>query len=301
MRREAHRTGSLFITLTIDLWRGWTLVHRGELEEAEELLRAAVEETVRWGSEDAAQVYTTSIFGRMPADRGLFAEAHTALASTPHMPPGADPTNRLDDAYAYLALMEGDLGRAIEHTDPIADSGSPMVNPAWLAWRATRALALHGSGRAEEAVAVAEEDLHHARAWGAPGALGRALRTLGVVTGDAALLQESVGVLDGTTARLELAASLVALGEALAARGQAALERGHDLASVCGSPPLVDRARRALAAIGAPPPAPSAPALTDAERRAVALADARAIAQALYLTPHAAEDHLDRARRKLAV
>ena len=52
-RCAARRTapGSLFINLTINLWRGWTLLLRGELEEAEASLYAAVDETIRWGTE----------------------------------------------------------------------------------------------------------------------------------------------------------------------------------------------------------------------------------------------------------
>ena len=46
-------------------------------------------------------------------------------------------------------------------------------------WRSLKAEALARLGRPDEALALAREELELARAWGAPGALGRALRVLG--------------------------------------------------------------------------------------------------------------------------
>src|SRR5262249_6747245 len=50
------------------------------------------------------------------------------------------------------------------------------LNPAFLAWRSTAALAMHQLARTDEAQALAAEELGLARRWGAPRALGRALR-----------------------------------------------------------------------------------------------------------------------------
>ena len=46
---NAHR-GGLFAALTADLWRGWALMEQGDLAEAEESERQALDETRLWGS-----------------------------------------------------------------------------------------------------------------------------------------------------------------------------------------------------------------------------------------------------------
>jgi hypothetical protein len=93
-----------------------------------------------------------------------------------------------------------------------------ISNAAFHDWRAELALALAGAGRREEALPLALAAVDRARAWGAPPALGVALRALGLVVGGASgkrLLGESVDVLERSQARLEHAKSLVELGAAL--------------------------------------------------------------------------------------
>ena len=71
-------------------------------------------------------------------------------------------------------------------------------NPAFIAWRSPAALALLQLGEQDEARRLATEELELARAWGAPRALGAALRAAGLVEGGErglALLEEAVEVL----------------------------------------------------------------------------------------------------------
>ena len=82
-------------------------------------------------------------------------------------------------------------------------------NPAVFPYRSLLALA-----GMPDAARLAAEEVQLARAWGAAGALGRALRVQGLVTGDLDRLQESVTVLDGSPWRLEQAQSLIELGAA---------------------------------------------------------------------------------------
>ena len=94
----------------------------------------------------------------------------------------------------------------------------PFDNPLDYPWRRYVAAGLHQLGREDEAHAFADENLELARRWGAPSALGAALRTSGVLRGGAegeALLREAVEVLAGANARLEHARALVELGAAL--------------------------------------------------------------------------------------
>jgi DNA-binding NarL/FixJ family response regulator len=191
-----------------------------------------------------------------------------------------------------------------------------MHNPAVLAWRSHLALALLGLDRRDEALELAREELELARAWGAPRPIGVALRVLGLAEGgDEGIetLRESVAVLEGSTARLELARSLVELGAALRRANQRSdarelLRQGLDLAVRTGALPLVVRAEQELAATGARPRRlllSGVESLTASERRvagfaAVGLSN-KDIAQALFVTTKTVEVHLSNVYRKLGI
>src|SRR5204862_5873533 len=106
------------------------------------------------------------------------------------------------------------------------------------AWRSGAALAANLVDDSDRASRLAEEEIELARAFGAPAALGAALRTAGLVTrGDAALerLDEAVEVLGGSPAVLEHARALTDFGAALRRAGkrsdaQDVLRRALDLA-----------------------------------------------------------------------
>lgn len=190
-----------------------------------------------------------------------------------------------------------------------------ILLPAAGHWRSLAAEALDRLGRREEARALAEEELELARRWGAPRALGRALRTVGTLARDQGIdhLREAVDVLAGSPARLELAHALAALGSTLrrARRPSEArdpLRRALELADVCGAGGLAEHVRSELYASGSRPRTSAlrgVEALTASERRVAALAAEgqtnRDIAQVLYVTPKTVEVHLTSAYRKLGV
>jgi hypothetical protein len=126
-----------------------------------------------------------------------------------------------------------------------------MRNPAVLAWRSHLALALVGLERRDEARELAREEVELARGWGAPRALGVALRTQAQAEdGDERLasLRESLIVLEGSSAKLERGRTLVQLGSALGGEeGRRRLREGLALARACGSRPLIDEAGAELA------------------------------------------------------
>jgi DNA-binding NarL/FixJ family response regulator len=182
-------------------------------------------------------------------------------------------------------------------------------------WRVLRAEALDRLGRTDEARMLATADVERARAFGAPHDVGRALRVLGRIEREEGVqrLEEAVEVLAGSTARLERAKALLALGAARR-RGRAPaaarepLREALELASACGAPPIADAARSELYAAGARPRTDALSglgALTASERRVVDLAATgetnRDIAQALYVTPKTVEVHLSNAYRKLGI
>src|SRR5919201_3386466 len=103
-----------------------------------------------------------------------------------------------------------------------------MRNPAMLGWRSHLALPLLALDRRGEALELTREEVELARAWGAPRAVGVALRVRGMSEGgDIGIesLRESLAVLKSSSAKLERARTLVELGAALRRANQRAEAR----------------------------------------------------------------------------
>jgi len=217
---------------------------------------------------------------------------------------------------AKLKMLEGRIDEALKDL-LLAEQGAEALgvrNPAVTSWRSVAATALCGAERTTEARDLARENLELARAFGAPWALGKALRTAAEV-GDPLdrleLLTEAVGVLEPAGASLECAKATIDLGSVLISKGRqdealSTLRRGADQAFRCRAQPLADRAARELRAAGARPrrlALMGSDALTPAERRVAELAaggmiNAR-IAEALFVSEKTVEGHLTRVYQKL--
>jgi DNA-binding NarL/FixJ family response regulator len=145
--------------------------------------------------------------------------------------------------------------------------------------------------------------------------VGRALRVLGTLERAQGVerLRESVALLERSTAKLELAFALSALGAALR-RGRTPTEardplrRALELAERCGAKPLAEQARAELYAAGGRPRRTALTgieSLTASERRVAELAAEgrtnKEIAQALFVTLKTVELHLSHAYRKLGI
>jgi len=152
--------------------------------------------------------------------------------------------------------------------------------------------------------------------FGAPRALGVALRVVGLAEGGAGGLErlhEAVASHRASPAALELAHSLTELGAALRRGGERAagrepLAEALELAVRCGARRLAARAREELRATGARPRRAwrtGVEALTPSELRIVRLAAGgrtnREIAHELYVTLKTVEGHLSRAYTKLEI
>jgi DNA-binding CsgD family transcriptional regulator len=187
-------------------------------------------------------------------------------------------------------------------------------NPAVLPWRSSAALALWWVGDRSRAAKLADEDLALSQAFGAPRAIGIALRTRGQVTdGDEGVeyLQRAVGTLAPTPATLEHARALVDLGARQRRMGHRReamqpLHAGLDLAHHCGATALGNRALSELRATGARvrrPALTGIEALTPSERRVAELVSTnmtnKQAAQALFVTEKTVEAHLNNAYKKL--
>ncbi|MEO3813458.1 AAA family ATPase [Sphaerisporangium sp. B11E5] len=317
---ESYLKGSVVEATAHHAYRmiGW--LFRGDLAaaaaDAGEAMRGIEENGL-----DTARPSVAGHFAEVLVERGEPARAQAVL-DWGEAPPVIRSTGLtfwyVQQGRARVARARGQhaeaLEAALEAGERFAASGGR--NPALVAWRSEAALCLRSLGRAEEARDHARTEVELARRWGAPRALGRALRVAGVVAGGEQgleMLREAVDVLRPSSARLEYAKSLTGLGAALFRCGrtgeaQEALREGMALAESCGAEPLADSARAVLRDTGVRPPRKSASgmeALTPSERRVAGLAAAgssnRDIAELLFVLPKTVEVHLTSVYRKLGV
>lgn len=315
---EVHRLGSDFGRLGVLLWHGWGLLGRGDLAEAEESLEDAVELLQRWGW--AGADYTIGFLALTKVAMGKHADAHRALRLVPISGTPGDGNMLALQGRIALALAEGRHADALEDAGLLRDMLTErtivqVANPAMWPWRSLTAQALDGLGRTEEAIPLLHEELVAAHTWGVPGTTGRTLRILGELerADGEEHLRQAVELLAGSTARLEHARALVALGRRLRldkrpTEAREPLREAVALSEACGSPALLETARGELLATGARPRTTAlagVDALTPSERRVAALAAEgrtnRDIAQELYVTLKTVELHLSSAYRKLGV
>lgn len=241
------------------------------------------------------------------AHRGLDGELPYAWATTP------------------LLLARGRLHAAAgNHESAIVDlmeTGSRaetwgVHNPAMQPWRSSAAVSLAQLGHRDRAIELAEEELELARRWGAPRAIGVALRAAGIVHGGPrglGFLGDAVAALESSSAPLEHARAIVELGSALRRAGHRAdarahLRRGLDAAHQLGATLVAERARQELMIAGARPRRDALrgrDALTASELRVAQLAadgrTNREIAEQLFITLRTVEAHLTSTYGKLGI
>ena len=314
---RAHRKGSQFGVLGVALWRGYALLRRGELADSTASFEEAVAELARWHGAAGGDVYAAAMLALGLLERGELEAARRAL--DPQLRgrfwTSLEAARWWNGSECEVLLAAGEYERVLEVAEELRTDHPHVTNVTVHSWRSPLARALHALGRTAEALPIAEENLALARRWGAPSAVGRTLRELGELKGEAGLpeLEASVAALEGSTARLELAKSLAVLGRTLrhARRpgdAREPLRRALELADACGAAGLAEDVRAELYAAGARPRTAAltgAGALTASERRVAALAaegsSNRDIAQALFVTPKTVEVHLSNAYRKLGI
>ncbi|GEB54525.1 hypothetical protein GCM10017674_14370 [Streptomyces gardneri] len=251
--RQGWRGAHLSFAYTL---LGYIRYRRGRLVEAEDFVRAGLRLAERVGPRTPAQWYAVGVTIEVLLARGRVEEA-----------------DRIAREHDFGEPFPAAVGRRL---DPRG-----MRNPAWCPWQLHLAAAEAATTPAR-ARRTAQEAVARARQYGAPSAIGSALRVLAEVSAPAEhvkLLEESVDWLDQSPAAYELARSLVALGAALRRTeraGEAAehLYRGLEAAQDCGADGLVDEARAELAAAGLRPRAlhpAGTDTLTARERQAAEL------------------------------
>ncbi len=315
----ASRSGSRLDTATWRHMRGHALAYAGRLGEAEVELRAAFT-----ASEDGWSVWlpvNAAALAYVLIERDELDEGDAVLAAagagTAH--PRESPMWAIADAArGRLALVRGEPARALEILERAGErmrAELQIVNPACSPWRSDAVLALAALQRDDDALALAEEDLALAEAWGAPRALGGALRVRGLVgSADERLgwTARAVEALERSETLLDHAYALHSLGRAQREAGddvsRQTLRVALDLAEQCGANLLARQVLAELHAAGSRPrrrrlqgPA----ALTAREADIAELARSglsnREIAEHLVVTPRAVAFHLGNAYRKLGI
>jgi DNA-binding CsgD family transcriptional regulator len=283
----------------------------GQLEAAVDHARAAVNLT-REGAYTVARPQSLVLLGAALRERGDLRGAERALAEVPAADASRIWSTEARKERAAIALARGEHAKAVREAlaaGALIDHSGDLLS----SWRATAALALRALGETDRAARLAAEQLGHARAFGAPGAVGGALRIQGLVLDDTDVLADAERTLAGSLARLQHTYALVDLGAALRRRGARARSReplaaGLDGAYRCGAQPLVERALTELRAAGARPRRvvrTGVAALTPSERRIAELAadgrSNREIAGELFVTKATVETHLRCVFRKLDI
>jgi DNA-binding CsgD family transcriptional regulator len=290
-------------------------LHAGDLPSAQEQARAATAITAET-SFPLLHAQSLALLAAALRKSGEAEEADVALRALPPPERSGAWAAAARSEFAALALDHGNYAAALRESTAAGEIADPIgaVNPVVFgSWRSSAALALRATGKGAEAARVAQENAAHARGFGAPGAIGGAMRIEGLVHDDLDLLAEAERVLAPSVARLEHAIALVDLGSALRRRGQRVkarepLSAGMELAHGCGAEPLVERARTELQAAGARPRRvvrTGVESLTPSERRVAELAadgrTNREIAQELFVTKSTVETHLRSVFRKLDI
>jgi DNA-binding CsgD family transcriptional regulator len=317
---ESRGRGSPIVLARASAFRAFVRLRAGDLAGAEDDARACLELAAEPGR-GIPHPLATSALASVLIERGDLRGARDALRQLDvgAYNPEVTPIQAIRETRARLWLVEGRPDAALEELLACSrweEEWQASAGVVPVPWRSLSALAKSAQGATAQARDLAEREVELARRFGSPLSLGVALRALGAVADNAngiEPLEEAVGVLADSGARLEHAHALVDVGALLRRTGKrsAALERlleGMDHAQRCGATALVAFARDELRLAGARPrriASTGLHALTPAERRVAELAadgmHNKEIAQALFVTLRTVEMHLSNAYRKLEI
>ncbi|SDP36908.1 helix-turn-helix transcriptional regulator [Lentzea jiangxiensis] len=332
---EAHREGLSLIVLLGHTLRSRAHYHRGSFAEAvaDAELALSAARTAALPPDHFGQVYAVDAQVRAQLALGDVKAAENALRPFGRfraLPSTWHHTALLHSRGALrmeLGDTEGALADQLECGERFEAWGRP--SPALRPWRSYAALAHLKLGQRDPALDLALREVELARKWGAPSVIGRALLTMGIVTGGAAAapwLTEAESVLRPSSARMLHAQVLLELAGTLGEKGQHNTARNHlaeakKLGEQCGvavqtgeKPADPVSARTARARIPRPaeptkvvPPGPraNALALTPHEHRVAGLVlegnSNDEIARKLSVSRRTVEFHLTSIYRKLGV
>jgi DNA-binding CsgD family transcriptional regulator len=315
---DAQRRGSVLGFATACYFRSLAVLRRGRIADAAaDAVNALEARAYGWQFSLASAV---AVQAECAMERGELEAAARELQTLmdEHGTPRDPRDYRFTGVRGHVRLLQLSPATAL---DDLHEAGRLLRelggdNPAVYPWRSLASAASLALGDRDGARQLADEEVTAAAAFGAPGALGRALGALAATVDGAEaieLREEAVRVLESSQAALDRARALIDLGTTLrrATRRRDArepLRLGLDLARRCGALALAQRAREELVAAGARPRRDAATgreALTVRESQVAGLAaqgmSNREIAESLFVTVKTVEWHLKHAYRKLDV
>jgi DNA-binding CsgD family transcriptional regulator len=297
--------------------RCWLALRRGDLGTAEADARMSLAAT-ELPAPPMARVLNGAVLVQALVEQGELEAAEQALAPLDsETESGSLISPPLRFARGRLRVAQGQVAEGLEDILAVGAllTRSLVMCPV-ISWRSEAALVKRALGDYESAKRLAEEELQLARAFGAPRALGVAMRAAGLVAaGDSgvSLLREAIDALERGEDRLERARALADLGAMLRRRNQRTearelLREALDAAHRAGARPLAEYAETELRATGARPRQVllrGVDSLTASERRVAEFAGEglsnREIAQTLFVTARTVEGHLTSVFRKLQI
>jgi len=316
---QARTRGAALTVVTLSALRALIALRRGDLAAAQADAQTAVELAPELlGARILIFAVSAAILAGLERDETPASLRRLIARTGVHYDAEFTSSSQLRYASGVLHAAAGEHEAALEELSRcgLDDPAFGGENPAMLPWRSAAALSLDELGRHEEARSLAADELRRAEAFGAPRAIGIALRAHALVGPRAEQLTglgRALAVLEPSVARLEHARVLLDLGATQRAAGRRTAARepllqARALATRCGARALEERARTELAAVGirrGTREHAGAESLTPSEQRVVELAATgatnREIAQALFVTEKTVETHLGRAFRKLDV
>ena len=316
---DARARGSAMAVALASLERSNLSYRRGEVAEAEADARQALDAIALSGWDFGTPVAVCLLINAL-IEQDRLSEAEDALAVRGLLGPLPEDRHSL-----RLLLARGQLrvarGAVREGLSDLLETGRRLEpwgleSPSAAPWRSSAAVALTMMGERSQALELAWQEVELARAFGAPRAIGIALRAAGLAEESPKQLEvlgDAVEVLKDSPARLEQARALCDLGATLRRTkrrrdARETLRSAMDLADRCGALALVRRAREELALAGARPRREriaGPEALTGSELRIVQMAARgmtnREIAQTLFVSLRTVETHLTHAYQKLEI
>lgn len=291
---------------------------RGDLEASHAAATEAVEQASSVGAH-ALRMLAGCCVARVLIERGTHDGVEAALRGPDRHDIGHPLAHALH--LETRGRYELGCGRLREGLRLLLEAGQHlyahgMVNPAWIPWQSRAIHAYLAAREHQPARLLAEQQLAAARAWGAPSAVGRALTVAAAVVQPSArlpMLREATAILADSSAALERARALTALGAALVDAGKDreardVLRTAVEAAERCGAARLKARALDKLSAAGGRPRE-----LSDRQRAALTWAELRVVrlvvrgmsnmqaAETLSISKRTVDTHLARTYRKLGI
>src|SRR6185437_2960666 len=234
MLEQVHRCGSARGLVAAYSTLGLLKLRLGALPEADAAARVALY-VLQEGDFAPGLGFAATVMADVAVEAGQLDEAQALLDLLPRQGwPAGVGTVLIPATRGRLRLAQGRAAEALADFQACGELfgadvwDMPIRETGYVHARSGAALALLRLGQRQDAVRLAEAELADVRVFGAPRALGIALRVAGLARGGPEgldLLRESAATLDDSPALLERARSLAELGAALRRDGQRAAAR----------------------------------------------------------------------------